>query len=280
MRNIAIHSRGLFMLAVLGLFYLPGVAGAGLYPSDPDGAPGTKVQRPPGVVACNRVSVCAGGSLYNGQAFAGPGRIWRTNFFGRTLEFYDTDNCAVLTSCPAPGGVSPSELTLFSGVLYHYDFGTGLLYGIDPNTCLVVYVCDPPGDDLAEGLTHDGTALWKGDSHNLYRFLPTASGGCQVLSVCPNPAGDAADGLSFCGDNLIMLGYSGTLYEIDPATCVTVGLCPLNEGASGDGITSDRSALLFVDNSSTNQLDRLDVGCDIPVPTLRKSWGHVKSVYR
>jgi hypothetical protein len=268
------------ILSVLGVLCLPVVAGASANPTDPVGAPGTAATRLPNAVSCNRINVCVGNQAYNGEAFVAPGLIWRTNFFAYTLELYDVNACQVIRSCPAPGGNAPSELTLLNGILYHYDFGTGLLYGIDPNTCQVVSVCNPPGDDLGEGLTNDGTALWKGDGSNLYRFLPGPVAGCQVLSVCPNPAGDAADGLSFCGEHLIMLGYSGNLYEIDPVSCAVLGLCPLNLGAQGNGITSDRTAILYVDDIATNLLDRVDVGCSIPTPTLRQSWGLVKSTYR
>ena len=278
MRNILFGTKELHTLAVLGVLCLPVIASASSYGTDPAGAPGTTPQLP-NTVSCNRVPVCTDTQIYNGEAFAGPGLIWRTNFVASTLELYDVNTCQVIKRCPAPGAVAPSELTLLNGILYHYDFGTGLLYGIDPNTCQVVYTCNPPGDDLGEGLTNDGTALWKGDSQNLYRFIPSASAGCQVVKVCPNPAGDSADGLSFCGEHLIMLGYSGNLYEIDPASCTVLGLCPLNAGASGNGITSDRTAILYVDDVAP-KLDRVDVGCRIPTPTLKESWGHMKSVYR
>lgn len=267
------------ILAMVCVLSLPLVVHASTLPDDPVGAPGTSSVVFPNAVNCARVNVCAGAALYNGEAFVSPGLIWRTNFSANLLELYDVNVCQVVRTCPAPGAIAPSELTVFNGILYHYDYGTGLLYGIDPNTCQVVSVCNPPGDDFGEGLTNDGTALWKGDSANLYRFIP-APAGCQVLGVCPNPAGDAADGLSFCGEHLLMLGYSGNLYEIDPGTCSVLGLCPLNSGAQGNGITSDRTAILYVDDVNTNQLDRVDVGCRIPTPTLQRSWGSLKSTYR
>jgi hypothetical protein len=268
-------------ISILALLCLPIRAEAIVnHPTDPVGAPGSEASQTPNGSACARVNLCTGTPVYNGEAFAGPSLLWRTNFFARTLELYDVAACRVIRDCPAPGGLAPSELTMLNGILYHYDFAAKLLYGIDPNTCQVVYTCDPPGDDLAEGLTSDGSALWKGDSQNLYRFIPTVGGGCQVLSVCPNPAGDSSDGLSFCGEHLLMLGYSGNLYEIDPANCQVVGLCPLNLGASGNGIASDRNSILYVDDDTTLKLDRVDVGCDIPVPAVSRSWGHVKSLYR
>ena len=104
--------------------------------------------------------------------------------------------------------------------------------------------------------------------------------GCQVVRVCPNPAGDSADGLTFCGDNLIMLGYSGNLYEISPATCAVIGLCPLNAGASGNGITGDRNAVIFVDDIVSLNLDKVETGCDIPVPVEASTWSGVKVRYR
>ena len=268
------------ILAVVGVLSLPLVAQASVGSTDPLGAPGTSAPKLPNAVSCARVNVCAGATQYNGEAFVSPGLIWRTNFTAALLELYDVNACQVIRTCPAPSAAAPSELTLMNGILYYYDFVTGLLYGIDPNTCQVVYSCNPPGDDLGEGLTNDGTALWKGDGSNLYRFVPTVSGGCQVLGVCPNPVGDAADGLSFCGEHLIMLGYSGNLYEIDPPSCQVLGLCPLNSGAQGNGITSDRTAILYVDDVITNQLDRVDVGCRIPTPAVKQSWGLVKSTYR
>ena len=248
-------------------------------PSDPQNAIGL-VGSPAAV--CARVNVCTAGGLANGEAFAGPGLLWRTNFTANTLELVDLANaCAVIKSCPAPGAVSPSELTLLNGILYHYDFGTGLIYAIDPNTCQVLASCDPPGNDLAEGLTNDGEALWRSDSVELIKFTPpSASGsGCQVLARCPLPPGDSADGLTMCQGNLIMLGYSGTVYSIDPNTCAVTGSCALNAGASGNGLTSNRINAIFADDDS-GALDQIDVGCRIPLPARTSTWGDVKAIYR
>ena len=158
----------------------------------------------------------------------------------------------------SPGEPLPAKTTLLNGVLYHYDFGTGALYGIDTDTCAVVSTCDPPGDDLAEGLTNDGTFLWKGDSTTLYKFDPAT---CEIVATCPNPAGDSADGLSMCGSFLIMLGYSGVIYQIDPETCEVVSSCNLNAGPAGNGIASDRSSRLFVDQP--DNIDVVDLDCGV-----------------
>ena len=248
-------------------------------PSDPQNAIGLGGSP---AATCARVNLCTGGAISNGEAYAGPGLLWRTNFLNNTLELVDLANgCAVIKSCPAPGASSPSELTFLNGVLYHYDFGTGLIYAIDPTTCQVLASCDPPGDDLAEGLTNDGQALWRSDSVELIKFTPpsAAGPGCQVLARCPLPPGDSADGLTMCQGNLIMLGYSGTVYSIDPNTCTVTGSCDLNAGASGNGVTSNRINTIYADDVS-GDLDQIDVGCHIPLPAKASTWGGVKAIYR
>lgn len=227
-------------------------------PSDPLGAVGLPAPGREGV-DCVRVPLCPNGAVINGEAYAGNQKLWQSDFNAQLLKLVDvSSNCQVLTTCPTPGAISPSENTLLNGILYHYDFGTGLLYGINPSTCAVVSTCNPPGDDFAEGLTNDGTFLWKGDSTTLYKFNPT---NCQIVSSCPNPTGDSADGLSFCGTYLVMLGYSGRIYQIDPTTCQVVSSCLLNQGAAGNGITSDRISKLFVDQSAN--IDQVDLGCNV-----------------
>lgn len=227
-------------------------------PMDPIGAVGSTTFEE--AVGCNRIGICPTVANSNGEAWAGNGQVWVTDFGAQRLRLIDTTNgCAVIRSCVAPGGGQPSENTLIGNTLYHYDFGAGLLFRIDATTCSLLGFCDPPGDDLAEGLTTDGQALWKGDSQALYKFDPQT---CQVLQVCPNPPGDSADGLTMCGNYLVMLGYSGRVYQIDPVTCTIVASCALNQGAAGNGITSDRIDKLFVDQPAN--LDRVDLSCNQP----------------
>ncbi|MHC4504107.1 MAG: hypothetical protein ACYTFI_12435 [Planctomycetota bacterium] len=214
---------------------------------------------------CERIAICQGTpGVANGQAFTSDGLIWQTDFSNARINLVDSNNdCAVVAQCPVPGG-APSENAFDGTFVHHYNFSTGLLYQIDPQDCQIVATCDPPGDDLAEGLTWDGEALWKGDSSTLYR-ISTPAQGCQVLGSCPNPAGTAADGLATCGDLNVMLGYDGTLYQIDPATCEAVGACSLNDGSAGDGITSDNLppfASLFADQPGF--VDLLGAFCSVP----------------
>ncbi len=250
--------------------------------ADPFSAPGQNGPATPGA-ACDRVNVCATpGVVYNGEAFAGMGRIWRTNFTDGVLELWDVVNCTILARCPDPaaGVGTPSELTVIGDILYHYNFGTGLIYAIDTNTCQEVARCDAPGNDLGEGLTNDGTYLWRSDGNELIQFTPpTAAAGCQIVGRCPLPAGDAGDGLTMCKDQLVMLGYSGTLYTIDPVTCRITGVCDLNAGATGNGLAGNRSDTVLADNDN-GDLDRVDVGCDIPVPLENSTWGGVKALHR
>lgn len=226
-------------------------------PTDPIGAVGTPTE---GGIVCERVGICPTIANSNGDAWAGNGLIWITDFNAQQLRLVDTNNgCNVIRSCQAPGGGSPSENTLIGNTLYHYDFGAQLIFRIDATTCALLGFCNPPGDDLAEGLTNDGQYLWKGDSQALYKFDPLT---CQVVQTCPNPPGDSADGLAMCGNYLLMLGYSGQLYQIDPNTCTIVAQCALNQGAAGNGLASDRVDRLFVDLPSN--LDRVNLACDQP----------------
>jgi hypothetical protein len=226
-------------------------------PADPIGAIG--VPETGLGVNCVRVPLCPNAALINGEAYAGNNRLWQTDFNADVIKLVDvSNNCTVLQTCPAPGGLSPSENTLLGSTLYHYDFGTGLMYGINTANCAVVSTCNPPGDDFAEGLTNDGTFLWRGDSTTLYKFDPA---NCQVVATCPNPPGDSADGLSMCGQFLLMLGYSGRVYQIDPTTCRVVSSCILNQGAAGNGIASDRISRLFADQPTN--IDQLDLDCDV-----------------
>jgi len=265
-------------VAVATLLAPPSFAAKG----DPLNAPGSDGSNGPATpgALCDRINVCTSDVLYNGEAYAGPGLLWRTNFSNLTIELWDLAKCTVIRSCPAPGAVSPSELTYMGGILYHYDYGTGLIYAIDPSTCQVIASCNAPGDDLGEGLTNDGTFLWRSDSSALIQFSPpTAVAGCSIVGRCPLPGGDAGDGLTMCNGQLVMLGYSGRLYTIDPSGCDVTGLCDLNAGASGNGLTGNRSDTVLADNMN-GDLDRVDVGCDIPVPVEPRTWGGVKAIYR
>jgi hypothetical protein len=190
-------------------------------PMDPVGAIGAPALEEG--IGCNRIGICPTVANSNGEAWAGNGQVWVTDFNAQQLRLVDTANgCSVIRSCPAPGGGSPSENSLIGNTLYHYDFALGIVFRIDATTCQLQGFCNPPGDDLAEGLTNDGQALWKGDSQALYKFDPLT---CQVLQVCPNPPGDSADGLTMCGKYLVMLGYSGRVYQIEPNTCTIVASC-------------------------------------------------------
>lgn len=227
-------------------------------PMDPVGAVGAPAFEEG--LGCDRVPLCASVASSNGEAWVGNGQVWVTDFNAHQLRLVDTtQGCNVIRSCQAPGGGQPSEVTVLGNTIYHYDFGVGLLFRIDAQTCQLLSFCNPPGDDLAEGLTNDGQYLWKGDSQALYKFDPAT---CQVVQVCPNPPGDSADGLTMCGDYLIMLGYSGRIYQIDPSTCAVVSSCALFLGAAGNGVTSDRVDRLFVDQS--NAIDRVNLSCDMP----------------
>jgi len=229
---------------------------------------------------CDRVSVCSSAETANGEAWTPDGYIWQTDFGGGALNLIDVDSgCNILQSCPAPGGSSPSENAFNGDYLYHYDFGTGLMYEIDPASCQVLSSGNPPGDDSAEGLTYDYSSglFWKGDSQMLHGFTYD-SGVINVVTTCPNPAGDSADGLAVCGNYLLMLGYSGTLYQIDLDTCEEVSNCQLNAGAAGNGITSNLISTLWGDQPGA--IDILDRDCDQPVPTQDASWGGLKSLFR
>ncbi len=245
--------------------------------SDPSGAVGINFGA---TEECDRISVCSSSDIANGEAWTPEGLLWQTDFSQGLLKLIDIDNdCTVVQTCPAPGGASPSENAFNGDYLYHYDFGTGMMYEIDPATCEVVSSANPPGDDSAEGLTYDfATGLfWKGDSTMLYGFTYT-NGTVNVVTTCPNPAGDSADGLAICGNYLLMLGYTGTLYQIDLDTCEEVSSCQLNAGAAGNGIASNLVSQLWVDQPGF--IDILDRDCDQPVPTRDTSWGGLKSLFR
>ena len=229
-------------------------------PTDPVGAPGLPGLGP---LPCERIALCnTGVSLTNGEAYAGNGRLWQTDFNGGQLRLVDTKNdCNVLATCPIPPG-SPSENAYDGEFVYHYNFATGLIYQIDPDTCAIVSSCDAPGDDFAEGLTYDGEFFWKGDSTTLYKFT-YAAGNCQIVDSCPNPPGEAADGLAMCGNLLNMLAYSGIIYQIDPVTCDVVGACQLNVGAAGNGVASDGVSDLFVDQPDFIDVVNVDCGGEL-----------------
>jgi hypothetical protein len=244
---------------------------------DPDGAIGQFMGTRE---VCDRIPVCSASVLANGEAWAGGGLLWQTDFNDHTLKLIDVDNsCEVLRTCPAPGDASPSENAYNGQYLYHYDFGTGLMYEIDPETCQVMSSGNPPGDDSAEGLTYDyQTGLfWKGDSSTLYGFT-YVGGVCTVMTQCANPAGDSADGLAVCGRYLLMLGYSGTIYQFNLDTCELVSSCELNAGPAGNGITSDLVSTLWVDQPGA--IDIMNRQCDQPVPVQESSWDSIKSFYR
>ncbi len=201
--------------------------------------------------------------VINGEAYAGSGLLWQTDFDSQTIRLIDTSDCGVVQTCSVPSG-APSENAFDGQYVYHYNFGTGLLYKIDPSDCTIPAQCNPPGDDLAEGLTFDGEFFWKGDSTTLFKISGPPS--CSIISSCPNPAGDSADGLGVCGNFLIMLGYSGTLYQIDRGTCEVVSSCALNAGSDGNGLTTDGVSSPFVDQPGFIDVVNVDCGVSFEAP--------------
>lgn len=245
--------------------------------SDPPSAIGLDHRRDQTNIACARVNICSSLPVINGEAWAGNNQVWQTDFFDRVITLRDVITCQVVKRCVVPNLISPSELTVWQGKLVLYDFITGLLYFIDPDSCNVLWTCDAPGDNSAEGLTSDGVYLYKASSDGVYKFTSTPNG-CVVVSVCPNPPGDSFDGLTMCHGNLVGLGYSGTLYLMNP-NCGIIGSCPLNAGARGNGLASDGIGRVFVDDISALTLDDVDVGCQIPLPVEPTSWSGIKARY-
>jgi hypothetical protein len=268
----------LWLAAVAVVVMMAGTALAA--PDDPAGAIGTG---PPSDYDCNRIDSCELGFLPNGEAYGGiladqSPLLWITDFDHNMIILKPTLACTMtaIASFPAPGGMAPSENAFDGTFLYHYDFGTGLLYTIDPTTGMVVGSCNPPGDDLAEGLTWREGFLWKGDSQNIYVFTPPPD--CTVVNSFPNPGGDSADGLADCGDYIIMLGYSGVIYQLDPSNGLIVEQCDLNEGAMGNGLASDGLGVLWADHTG-GYVDVVAVNCYVPFPVEETSWGTIKAMY-
>lgn len=243
--------------------------------SDPPSAIGLDHRRDQTNVACARVNICSSLPVINGEAWAGNNQVWQADFFDKVLTLRDLTTCQVIKRCVAPGGVAPSELTMYQGMLVHYDFGTGLLYFINPDSCKVLWTCDAPGDNSAEGLTSDGVYLYKAAGDGVHKFTSTPNG-CVDVGICPNPPGDSFDGLTMCQGNLVGLGYSGMLYLMNP-NCGIIGTCPLNSGASGNGLASDGTGRVFVDDISALTLDEVDVGCQIPLPVQPSTWSKIKA---
>lgn len=243
-------------------------------PMDPAGAPGIGLLTPiapyegrggGGTILCTRSEVCSRDGLnsINGEAAIADGLFWQTDFNDRRLRLFDSrDGCRVIKAISVPGG-GPSENAFDGQYVYHYNFSTGLIYVYDPDTCELVNQCDAPGDDIGEGMTFDGEYLWKGDSSRLYRFEVLQDGTCNVVDSFPYPDNDAADGLGYCDGLLIMLGYSGLIYQIDPTTRQVVGMCRLNNGNRGNGVTADGNLRVAVDQPTS--IDLLEIKCGEPL---------------
>lgn len=250
-------------------------------PADPPNAVGADLARTRSVTAtdCPHAQTCPIGYLVNGEADAGHGFVWQTDFFIAEVDLVDVSRCRVVDRIRVPMG-SPSENAYDGRYLYHYNYATGLIYKIDPDTHQILAQCDAPGDDHAEGLAWDGQALWKGDSGNLFRFTPPPE--CKLLGRVANPPNDSADGLGFCGRYLIMLGYSGTLYQIDPQDGTIVNSCVVETGVMGNGLDTDGVSQVFADfhGGGIDHLDHVSFDCSLPVPTQRTSWGATKIRYR
>ena len=231
-------------------------------PCDPPGAP--RIVAPgEGTLVCNRVSVCSrdASQLINGEAAVAEGLFWQTDFLDRRLRLFDRtdDLCRVVMAIDVPPG-APSENAYDGEFVYHYNFDTGLIYVYDATTGELVNQCDAPGDDQAEGLTFDGEMLWKGDGERLRRFQILQNGQCVVDRIFNNPPGEAADGLAFCGDFLLMLAYSGLLYQIDPNNGRVLGICRLNDGPQSNGLAADGNLRVAADQPTSIDLIELDCG--------------------
>jgi len=250
-------------------------------PADPPDAVGSALapDRTLAVTDCTHAQTCPIGYFVNGEADAGHGFVWQTDFFLAEVDLVDVARCRVVDRIRVPMG-APSENAFDGRYLYHYNYHTGLIYKIDPDTHQIVAQCDAPGDDRAEGLAWDGEALWKGDSQNLLRFTPPPD--CKLLARISNPPLDSADGLGYCAGYLIMLGYSGRLYRIDPRDGTVVNACMIETGVNGNGLDTDGVSQVFADfhSSGTDHLDHLGFDCSMPVPTHGTSWGATKIRYR
>jgi hypothetical protein len=285
MKSVAANARALLACAtLLAAASLP--VRAEIDPADPPNAVG-KALAPNQTfdeTNCTHVEACPIGYLVNGEADAGGGYVWQTDYFMAEVDLVyiatnEFDRCRVVDRIRVPMG-NPSENAYDGRYLYHYNYGTGLIYKIDPDTHQIVAQCDAPGDDHAEGLAWDGEALWKGDSEHLFRFTPPPD--CKLLARIPNPPLDSADGLGFCGGRLIMLGYSGRLYQIDPSDGTIVHECMVFEGVNGNGLDTDGLSQVLADfhGGGRDHFDRVGFDCSGAVPTRSTSWGATKIRYR
>jgi len=131
-----------------------------------------------------------------------------------------------------------------------------------------------------------GGLILKGDSEYIYGFTPPPQ--CEVILQCPNPPGDAADGLAgVCifepgpgADHqffVYMLGYSGTIYQINLDSCVFTEVCELPSGLESNGLGGDGVRFWF--DSDSGDLGMVTLDC-YPTATTSWTWGRVKSSFR
>jgi len=74
-------------------------------PADPVGAVGAVADQ---FAACARIQVCPTGVFANGEAWAGGGKLWQTDFFASAIRLLNLNTCQYEASCPVAAG-SPSE---------------------------------------------------------------------------------------------------------------------------------------------------------------------------
>ncbi len=218
----------------------------------------------------------------------------------------------VLAGIPAPAN-APGGAAWVGGELYQGDYGSGLVYRLDPASGRVLGTfATAYGDGLAFdgtdlwgssavtdeivrmspadgavlvtfpapgtgplGLAFDGTSLWNVDweTATLYRLDP-ADGSVLDSFAAPDPR---PAGLGWDGESLWLAGRdTGQIYEIDPATGAVLSQVAA-PGPSPQGLAFDGSALWNADYFDL-RLYRVDTGKIYPSLTISPPDGRYASV--
>jgi hypothetical protein len=204
-----------------------------------------------------------GESVVNGIGFqeasgTASAALWVAGFY--TLKIYKLDftTGAVLSSFNL--STSPGDLAWDGSNIYETDFETSRVTKFSPAGAVLGSFACPGSAGGCEGITSDGTNLYIGNGVDSTIYKVNSAGSVLNSFASPGTSG-GADGLGFNhnANALIVLGYDGIVYELNPSSGAVIGTpIPLASGEYNGGAFDGVN--FWVANSTAGKIQAIDVG--------------------
>ncbi|HFE64151.1 MAG TPA: T9SS type A sorting domain-containing protein, partial [Caldithrix sp.] len=242
-------------------------------------SPGTQATTSPRITLHSRglgeivyqVPYPVGTTELNGMTW-GRNSLWVTDISNNEILKLDPVTGAKLAHYYIPGSF-PCDLAFDGSSLWYFNYGSGLIHGIDPATGTIQQtIANPLGG--GEGLTSDGDFLYRGGGDTLvYKF--NTSGTVVDTIVAPvgfQGHGTWCQGLAWDGVSL-WYGSNFRFYRVDTDSNSVLQNIGVPLGKADAGLTFDGQFLRYPDNR-TMKIYSLDVGyTGIDCPWLSESLG-------